>query len=285
MADDATSPVAAQDDSAPTTEVAETTETETEIDPDAPPVEAADDTEEVELDGQRYRVPKPLKPALMMHADYTRKTQEVAEQRRSLESEQQRFTQEREAHQAYLQDHARIIAFDEQLKGFEKVDWQSWLQTDPIQANAAWMRFQQLKDARRDADAQIREKENTRRSEAEAAKAKRLQERHTIFAREVPGWSPEMANKLTEFALTQKFSVEELNELSDPRYVNVLRLAHLGSQLEKQQRAAAKAAKAEANPVPTVRTAGNPAAGQLHDKLSTEEWMRRRNKQIAQQRN
>ena len=40
-----------------------------------------DDSEEVEHEGQKYRIPKALKSALMMNADYTRKTQEVAEQR------------------------------------------------------------------------------------------------------------------------------------------------------------------------------------------------------------
>src|SRR6476660_325944 len=42
-----------------------------------------DDSEEVEFGGKKYKLPKDLKPALMMEADYRRKTQELAEQRRS----------------------------------------------------------------------------------------------------------------------------------------------------------------------------------------------------------
>lgn len=36
-----------------------------------------DDTEEVEHDGQVYRIPRALKGAFLMHGDYTRKTQEL----------------------------------------------------------------------------------------------------------------------------------------------------------------------------------------------------------------
>lgn len=44
-----------------------------------------DDLEEVEHSGKKYRIPKELKPALMLQADYTRKTQEAAEARRAFD--------------------------------------------------------------------------------------------------------------------------------------------------------------------------------------------------------
>ena len=43
-----------------------------------------EDDEEVEYEGKTYKVPKELKGALMKNADYTQKTQEVAEQRKSV---------------------------------------------------------------------------------------------------------------------------------------------------------------------------------------------------------
>jgi hypothetical protein len=47
--------------------------------------------EEIEHEGRKYLVPKALKPLLLMQADYTRKTQEVAEQRRAVMAERLRI--------------------------------------------------------------------------------------------------------------------------------------------------------------------------------------------------
>lgn len=48
-----------------------------------------DELEEVEFGGRTYQAPKGLKPALMMQADYTRKTQELAEARRMLQADRE----------------------------------------------------------------------------------------------------------------------------------------------------------------------------------------------------
>src|SRR5215475_66105 len=57
------------------------TETEAAEDDNDP----AESLEEVEFAGKQYRLPKELKSALMMHTDYTRKTQEVAQGRRTFD--------------------------------------------------------------------------------------------------------------------------------------------------------------------------------------------------------
>jgi hypothetical protein len=65
---------------------------EAEAAPEQQPEPAAplDDFEEIEYgEGQKYAVPKALKGAFLMQADYTRKTQELAEQRRTFAREQQ----------------------------------------------------------------------------------------------------------------------------------------------------------------------------------------------------
>jgi hypothetical protein len=54
-------------------------------------IDPAEDGEEIEHEGRKYLVPKALKPLLLMQADYTRKTQEVAEQRRAVMAERLRI--------------------------------------------------------------------------------------------------------------------------------------------------------------------------------------------------
>src|SRR4051794_25376107 len=89
--------------------------------------EDPDETEEVERGGKTYRVPKALKGELMMHADYTRKTQEVAATRRALEQRAVDLAEAEVQTRAALGEHVAEVA---QLHGIEAelarlgaVDW------------------------------------------------------------------------------------------------------------------------------------------------------------------
>ena len=54
--------------------------------------EPEDDTEEVDYEGKKYRVPKDIKDALLRQSDYTRKTQELAEHRNQVSATIERLT-------------------------------------------------------------------------------------------------------------------------------------------------------------------------------------------------
>ena len=60
----------------------------TERDDDDNPIESepADETDEIEKDGQKYRIPKALKDNFLMHRDYTHKTQALAEKERQIDA-------------------------------------------------------------------------------------------------------------------------------------------------------------------------------------------------------
>ena len=67
-----------------------------EADPEAKP-----DSEAIEIDGKRWTRDE-LKASLMMHADYTRKTQEVAEQRKAMDTAVERLSKQDEKAKADL---------------------------------------------------------------------------------------------------------------------------------------------------------------------------------------
>jgi len=121
------------------------TDSETEVATDAEKAgqSHADDTDEVEHDGQKYRVPKALKGAFLMHADYTRKTQEVAEQRRALDERQSTIGQQAQLLQEHAQDISRLIALNDQLAQFDKVEWGGLRQSHPEQAQDLWFSYTQ----------------------------------------------------------------------------------------------------------------------------------------------
>ena len=81
---------------------------------------------ELELDGEVHALPAALKGAFFRQADYTRKTQELAEHRRALEAEREAFAQEAAAGRGASRDRLRLIALDEHLAEFEGVDWDAF---------------------------------------------------------------------------------------------------------------------------------------------------------------
>lgn len=266
---------------------------------DAPAPKPEDELEEVERGGQKYKVPKALLPELLMQEDYTKKTQALAEQRRILDEATQAVidrakTQEEDV-RADIAEHAAVHAMGERLKAYDRIDWRAWTEQDPAQANAAWMEYQQLKDAKATAEGALTKKtqeraeqrtleEQRRTQEQSAADAKLVQEGYAAIKRDFPDWSPEVANKTLDFG--QKvggFTPAELNEVRDPRMIKILHLARIGQEAIAKQRATTTQLKVqEVAPVPVV--AGNAPARKDPNRMNTEEWMRERNKQIAKKR-
>jgi hypothetical protein len=258
-----------------------------------------DEVEEVERGGQKYKVPKVLVAELLMNEDYTKKTQVLAEQRRTLDELQTAVTERAKAHEAEVQadiaEHAAVYAMTERLKAYDRIDWRTWNDQDQTSAQAAWMEYQQLKDAKATAEGALQTKtqertaqrtleEQRRTQEQSAADAKLIQEGFAAIKREFPDWSEPVASKTLEFG--QKiggFTPAELSEVRDPRMIKILHLARLGQEAIAQQRAATTQVKAQVTaPVPVV--AGNAPARKNPERMSTDEWVRERNKQVAKRR-
>ena len=91
------------------------------------------ETFELELDGETHVLPAALKGAFLRQADYTRKTQELAEHRRALEAERRAMAEHRDAMQGELGDRAVLAALDRSLDEYEGVDWDALAQTEPAE--------------------------------------------------------------------------------------------------------------------------------------------------------
>lgn len=244
-----------------------------------------DDSEEVELEGQKLKIPKAIKPLLMMQADYTRKTQEVAEQRKAVEAEREAFANQAKAHQDYIQDLAQVVAIDNSIKQYEQVNWQELNAQDPVQAQALWFQYQQLKDSRNAAVGQIQQKEAARRQqeeqkalETQQTTAKQLQECYATVAKEIKGWGPELAQQLDKTASEIGFTNDELRQVKDPRFIKLLHEAHLGRQLLKKQTPPTPKPQPPAKPLPTV--GGNAPARKEPERMSMDEWVKHRRKEV-----
>ena len=237
--------------------------------------------EEVEYEGKKYALPPELKDAILRQADYTRKTQELAQTRQQAE---QTFAQQQariEAERANIQAVARLTALDERLQQYAGVDWDQLEITNPDLANSEYRKFQRLKDSRTQFVAQIQQHEGQRAMQEQQETARQLQDANEALSREIKGWSPEYAQSLREVAKSLGAKEEQLNGIREPWIVKALHAQKVLAEMTKKAGAAAPAVAAK--PVRTI-SGGNAKATVDPDKMSIEDWMRHEQRRTASAR-
>ncbi len=108
--------------------------------------QAESEYDEIEWEGKKYSIPKELKYGFMMNADYTRKTQEVAEQRKSVEAQKEQAAALYQASQDYIEAKAAVKMIEGQLQQYQNLNWTQLEQEDPMAAMSHWRQFQTLKE-------------------------------------------------------------------------------------------------------------------------------------------
>lgn len=263
--------------------------------------ETAEELKEIERNGKKYRIPAALEGELMMQADYTRKTQEVAATRKELEAQtaaieqnRQALSQQAELQQAHFQDVARIVNLNDQLAQYEQVDWQALEAEDPFRAQTAWREFQLLERTRNQAIGELNQKQQQAQQEhhrrtleaqqtSQAEFAKGVEETVRVLRSKIPGWNEKVATDVRTYA--QEVGGYDPQEIfraaTDPRAFVLL---HKAMQYDRAVAKAAERAKAQkqeqiAPLTPVARGKASPAPAGLDDRLSADEWVRRRNEQ------
>lgn len=238
--------------------------------------EVIDDFEEIEHEGKQYKVPKELKSAIMKNADYTQKTQEIAETRRTLEAEKAAFQASQRLQSEVYQEAVKARALDDQIKQYEQVDWTALINDDPVRAQQLTMQYMQLKDARAKVAQEIAAKERNYQINLQQQTAKQIQETMAILQRDIPNWSPELANKLTEFAVGQGFDRDELREITDARIVKLFHQAYLLNQVNANK---PKQEKPLIKPVTTLKPSASNVKKEPSE-MSNQEFAKWRQKAI-----
>jgi hypothetical protein len=270
-------------------------------------------------DGAKHKVPAVLKDALLRHADYTKKTQEIGETRRQLTEAAQALetqkAQQAEAFEALRADHIKVGQIEAQHADLKKqadiyreVDWAALQQQDPDKYDRHRAIQRQVRDSLIDAEealtqakTELSAKEAKRLEEATksatADLAKRREETKAALEAQIPGWDKDKATAaatlmVTDFGITP----EEIGEATDPRLWKIVHALAVEraknatlSKTRSQQQTADNHAKAQTT-IPAKTTSGAAAAAPRDpskatgDRLSTAEWMRRRNAQEAKAR-
>lgn len=189
----------------------------------------------VKVDGKEQKVPlKELLSGYQRTADYTKKTQQLAAERRELES----IKAEREH---YVESLKQVKDLLEQAQPKEP-DWDTLIQQDPIQAYRLKMQFDRNREQKASVEAEQAKVRAAQEAEEAKAHVEYLTEQQNRLLEAIPDWkdakkaSAEKA-KLIEHGVSYGYTPEELAQVSDARAVMVLRKAMLYDQLQTKQAA------------------------------------------------
>lgn len=281
---------------------------------DETPAAEPEDIEIEDEDGNKLKVPKALEKHLLRQQDYTKKTQEVAEQRRVLETKATELASQeaqqaeslktlRDEHLAVANHETVLKGIDDQLAAYAKLTPAEWatLRTEkPDDYEAHRAQRQLLRDTRQDyedalkaAKTDLSTKEVALTEKQAAARQTALREAWTdtnaTLTSKIEGWSPARGQEIGTY-MVKEFGVkpEELPEATDSRiWIMADRLMRAEAQVARLSKASTQAKATEtALKTQTVTPAVKPAGGGakptgVSDKLSDDEWFRRRAAQKA----
>lgn len=248
-------------------------EAEEPVDPGveyAEQAEPAEAFETIEFDGKQYQVPAALKGGFLMQADYTRKTQELAEQRRGLEDVASHIRQQAQASDDEITSRAALVALDAALEQYGQVDWERLAADDPSAAQQHWMRYQTMKEQRGQIVGDLHSRQGWRAQEAQQETVRRFEETQDFARRHIKGWSPELDLQIIEFARSKGATDQNLRDAMSPLVYNLLHLARIGEQA--LARTTAPRTSSAARPLSLVGGRSNPSAGKSLADMSMEEY-------------
>lgn len=233
-------------------------ETEEEVEEEEFDVVAEEDLKyTIKVDGEELEVGiEELKNGYQRQADYTRKSQALAEQRKeteAIQSERQRLEQERQMYANGLQ-----MLQDQQsskLQEFENIDWTALKADDPYQ-------YMLKKDEYRDAQEKVQNVQQQQMliqqeqaEEAQKARAHFVQQEYNRLVEALPEWNDQestIKKDVQEYARSVGFLPEEINQLADHRSVLVIKKAMEYDKLTTKVAPKKKAVKK----VPKVQKSG-----------------------------
>jgi hypothetical protein len=288
---DTTNPVAeAPEAEAPEVDTEETLAADQADENDADGGEGEDEFEELDVDGEPLRVPKTaaekLKARMMMQADYTQKTQSLAEQRREFEAQRQASQWEEQARRELFNEEAQLVNVRQSLDQFANMNWAAIAAENPGQYAALHAQYTQLKDYADNLAGNVENRKGQLAAMREQATAISIERAVADLNKPDPAmawdgkFDADKSRKMTDFLVGKGANPEVLKTILDPLAIKIINLAMVGDETLRKSQASLKKPTLEAKPVPTVTT-GKSRATVNPDKMSTEQWLKWREDSLA----
>jgi hypothetical protein len=245
----------------------ESDDPEAEAQPDEAGETTGDDGEEVEYEGKAYKLPKPLKDALLRQQDYTKKTQQVAELRKITEERAQNVQAESEFQQANFDKVVQAHALHSQLQQFASVNFAELAETNPQRYLMLDRQQRQLQDALNRVNGEIQQAASEFQGKRSQAKQKAQAQCIEALKKDFKDFGPDLLNRLDDTGKSFGFSGEELASIVDPRMVRVLHAAMQYKKLQGSKTLVDKKVQ-EARPV-QVKSARSAQTSQANAQIQT----------------
>lgn len=235
------------------------------------PEESAD--VEIEYEGEKFKIPKQLEKAILQERDYTRKAQDLADQRRQVEHERKvvKATQmEREFHESVSGEFDQLRAIDGYLKHLEGIDVRTLPLDDQIAHLAEMARIPRQREAvQRSIDDKKAKFEQTVQEQLASIR----QSAKEALSKSIPGFNDEVLSSMGSYGKSLGFTEQDVEGItSDPRSSSVL---YKAMQYDKLQANKADAVKKATAAGPTLKPgSSNPMPQTVKDKLAFNKAMK-----------
>ena len=273
-----------EDTSEQATEVAESVETQAEDSDEltVDDLDADNQSEETEtpqnytvkVDGKDVEVTlEELQAGYSRQADYTRKSQVLAEQRKQMDDELSATQQERQRYSHALEQLGDSTDFE--INQFKDVDWNKLKADDPMAYIQQKDALRDLQDSKNKINAEKQKLQEQQEKEYKANMLKHRDEQLKLLSERLPDWTdptkgPKLKQDIKGFALAKGFTEQEINMLIDARSIEVLNNA-----MKYENLLNAKIAKKKVKTVPKVT---KPGAGVSKAEKDTEKVKQQRAK-------
>ncbi len=212
----------------------------------------------VKIDGKDTEVTEDeLLSGYSRQADYTRKSQVLAEQRKKMDEELAATQQERQQYQSQLEQFK--IQADSKLEEFKSVDWTKLKEEDPMEYALKRDQYRELQENKRLVAEEQQNLAQKQQTEMQTKWNEELAKQKEIMAQRLPEWNdpekgPKLKQNIKTFALKKGFTEQEVDSLIDARSVDVLHKAMMYENLLE-----AKISQKKAKVVPKVQKPGAPS--------------------------
>lgn len=164
-----------------------------------------------------------LRNERMLHSDYTRKTQEIAEQRRTLETQaQQAVLRERQQYmQALQQMQQSVIA--SAAPELNNVDWDKLATEDPAQYVRLSNRAKQVNETLASIHAEQEKVQQQMQAQRQERLTQRVAEAKEKIVKDIPEWNDDLYKELMDRGVkSYGFTPQEVSNAFDPRFIRML---------------------------------------------------------------
>ena len=212
----------------------------------------------VKIDGEDVKVnEEELLAGYSRTADYTRKSQVLAEQRKKVDDELAATQQERQRLQSQLEQLSK--ANESEIDKLKNTDWERLKLTNQTEYLLKKDRYDDLLAQQKAIDEQTQKVEQQKADEFRKKWNESLEENKKLIVKKIPKYfdpdeGMKLQNNIREFGISEGLSNEELDAMIDARAVNILYKAMLYDQLQKT-----KISSKKSKVVPKVQKPGTPS--------------------------